>query len=68
MFEFLDDRERFANRAEAGRRLADRLGHLQGERPVVGAQPRGGGAGGLEIAPARGAGPPVVRGGTKSKK
>jgi putative phosphoribosyl transferase len=34
--------ERFANRREAGRILASRLGALAGERPVVVALPRGG--------------------------
>ena len=32
----------FVDRRTAGRRLAERLGHLQGERPVVVALPRGG--------------------------
>jgi putative phosphoribosyl transferase len=33
---------RFRNRAAAGRRLADRLGHLAGAEPIVIALPRGG--------------------------
>jgi putative phosphoribosyl transferase len=55
MFEFLDERERFANRTEAGRALADRLRHLKGERPVVLALPRGGVPVGFEVAKALGA-------------
>lgn len=42
----------FADRTEAGRRLAERLGHLKDEAPVVLALPRGGVPVGLEIAKA----------------
>jgi putative phosphoribosyl transferase len=55
MFEILDERERFANRTEAGRRLADRLRHLKDQRPVVLALPRGGVPVGFEIAQTLGA-------------
>jgi putative phosphoribosyl transferase len=41
---------RFADRADAGRRLADKLAHLKTERPVVLALPRGGVAVGYQIA------------------
>jgi putative phosphoribosyl transferase len=60
MFEFLDERERFANRTEAGRALADRLRHLKAERPVVLALPRGGVPVGFEIAKVLGAALDVV--------
>lgn len=40
----------FADRTEAGRRLAERLSHLKNEAPVVLALPRGGVPVGLEIA------------------
>src|SRR3954451_22635846 len=46
---------RFRNRAEAGRRLAERLRHLKGSNPVVFALPRGGVPVGLPIAEALGA-------------
>ena len=55
MFDILDDRERFANRTEAGRALADRLRHLKDQRPVVLALPRGGVPVGSEVANALGA-------------
>ncbi len=42
----------FANRREAGRRLAGRLRHLRPEQPVVLALPRGGAPVGYEIAEA----------------
>ena len=42
----------FANRADAGRRLAERLQRLKDQRPVVLALPRGGVPIGLEIATA----------------
>jgi putative phosphoribosyl transferase len=41
---------RFADRADAGRRLADQLAHLKDRRPIVLALPRGGVAVGFEIA------------------
>jgi putative phosphoribosyl transferase len=41
---------KFADRAEAGRRLADKLLHLKDRQPVVLALPRGGVAVGFEIA------------------
>jgi len=41
---------KFADRAEAGRRLADKLMHLKDRQPVVLALPRGGVAVGFEIA------------------
>src|SRR5215831_12763111 len=41
---------KFMNRGEAGRRLADKLAHLQDRRPIVLALPRGGVAVGFEIA------------------
>lgn len=41
---------RFADRADAGRRLAGRLAHLKDQQPVVLALPRGGVAVGFEIA------------------
>jgi putative phosphoribosyl transferase len=40
----------FADRKDAGRRLADRLGHLKDARPIVLALPRGGVPVGVEIA------------------
>src|SRR3954451_19420293 len=46
---------RFRNRAEAGRRLAERLRHLKGSNPVVFALPRGGVPVGLPIAESLGA-------------
>jgi putative phosphoribosyl transferase len=46
---------KFADRADAGRRLAGRLTHLKERHPVVLALPRGGVAVGLEIARALGA-------------
>jgi predicted phosphoribosyltransferase/predicted alpha/beta-hydrolase family hydrolase len=45
----------FTDRADAGSRLADRLGHLAGSAPVVVALPRGGIPVGLEIAQRLGA-------------
>jgi putative phosphoribosyl transferase len=49
----MDTREdRFADRTEAGRRLAERLPHLAAEDPVVLALPRGGVPVGPEIAKA----------------
>lgn len=45
----------FADRAEAGRRLARRLLHLKDKRPVVLALPRGGVPVGFEVASALGA-------------
>src|SRR5918994_4776306 len=60
MFDILDDRERFANRTEAGRALADRLRHLKDQRPVVLALPRGGVPVGSEVANALGAALDVV--------
>ena len=41
---------KYADRGEAGRRLADKLAHLKGAQPVVLALPRGGVAVGFEIA------------------
>ena len=41
---------KFADRSEAGRRLAGKLSHLKDRRPVVLALPRGGVAVGFEIA------------------
>jgi putative phosphoribosyl transferase len=41
---------KFADRGDAGRRLADKLLHLKGRQPVVLALPRGGVAVGFEIA------------------
>jgi putative phosphoribosyl transferase len=46
---------RFANRADAGRQLAARLGHLQALRPVVLGLPRGGVPVAAEVARALGA-------------
>jgi putative phosphoribosyl transferase len=40
----------FRDRAEAGRQLAEKLGHLKDKRPIVLALPRGGVPVGLEIA------------------
>lgn len=51
----MDLRRRFADRRDAGRRLAGMLGHLAGERPVVLALPRGGVPVGAEVATALGA-------------
>jgi len=41
---------KYADRADAGRRLADKLAHLKDRRPIVLALPRGGVAVGFEIA------------------
>ena len=46
---------RFRDRSDAGQRLADRLGHLAGQRPVIVALPRGGVPVGAEVAAALGA-------------
>ncbi len=48
-------RMRFRNREEAGRMLAERLGHLRGESPVVLGLPRGGVPVAYEVARALGA-------------
>jgi putative phosphoribosyl transferase len=41
---------KYADRADAGRRLADRLAHLKDRQPIILALPRGGVAVGFEIA------------------
>jgi putative phosphoribosyl transferase len=41
---------KYADRADAGRRLADKLAHLKDRRPIILALPRGGVAVGFEIA------------------
>jgi putative phosphoribosyl transferase len=46
---------RFRDRSDAGQRLADRLGHLADQRPVIVALPRGGVPVGAEVAAALGA-------------
>jgi putative phosphoribosyl transferase len=46
---------KYADRADAGRRLADKLAHLKDRRPIILALPRGGVAVGFEIAQALGA-------------
>jgi putative phosphoribosyl transferase len=51
---------KFADRGEAGRRLADKLLHLKDRQPVVLALPRGGVAVGFEIARALGAALDIV--------